>query len=212
MASLRVGAAAQLGSDLDHDGLLAAWQEAAPNDPEPVRRRVAWHLRERPHNEVRDLIEELAARGDVIEAQQLLLSIDLNLGRAGAAAQAANDLGMDAWAARIRLRAELESGDVDEDTIEAAQLEPAAALAVYAILASEDPDGAVKAAREVLTREAWNPEALALEAHALSNLGRESEAARTLERLYLADPAFFMAPITAAGNTGAGSQSQASSP
>jgi Tfp pilus assembly protein PilF len=188
---LRVEIADVLGRGKDDDDLLSRWQEAAPEDPEPVRRRIQARIRDHRLEEALDLVAELGRRGVPDEALRLELSIDVSLGRFREAREAARALGLREVEQGLALRIALEEKQPQIELADGATgLELTAVGERY--LAAGDPSHALAFAEKVLSSDAWLPEALLLRVKALRALGRSDEADRTALRLAYADPALAM--------------------
>lgn len=174
-----------------YDSLLARWQLAAPNDPEPVRRRVALRVKEGRYDEALSFVRTLEDRGVHEEAAKLAMSLGVAVGDFALAAKKAEELGMAATAARIRARAALaaqpaqvppELADADEPV----ELVVRGGARLQAGMAAE----ALQDADKALAGNPWLPEALALKTEALRKLRRPDEAARSAQALRWLDPAW----------------------
>jgi tetratricopeptide (TPR) repeat protein len=211
--SLRVAIADAVLPGGAGDSLLEQWQEIAPEDPLPVRRRIALRIREGDYAEALDFIPELGARGEELAARRLEMGLAVGVGqweRGALAAEAAGDAEM---ARRIRGRGALEAdpASVPEGLEEVT--DPAGVLVLArALLAANQARGALLEVRTLLEQNPYNPDALVILAECLERMGDEQGADEARRKLYLADPDISSAwpgPSTAPGSTGAGVQSQA---
>ena len=228
---LRVDIADARGSVRD-DALLAQWQEAAPDDPEPVRRRIAAKVRSGKLSEALELVPALSQRGAAEEALELALALEVSLGQLAEAREAARALGLKAVEHALALRIALEQRSAaalsaledDSDGLETT-------AAGEALLTAGDGARALQLADRVLQADPWLPEALLLRARALRSLGRGDEASRAAVRVAHADPLLAaragirappfrgssparpaQRPTTAPGKTRSSTQSQRPSP
>lgn len=182
VAELRVRVAEATGESSNYDELLERWQEAAPNEAEPVRRRIALREDAGRYDEALGLCAELEARGATNEAGRLAIAFLIGLGRLSEAAERADKIGEVDIAARIRTRAALEATPEALPTYAASLDDAYATIALgEALLARGDAVGAVRAADRVLASNAWQPEALDLRA-------RASGDAATFDALRRAEP------------------------
>jgi tetratricopeptide (TPR) repeat protein len=192
------------------DALLSRWQEAAPTDPEPVRRRIQLALSGSRLVEARDLLPALRSRlADPTEADRLLLTLDAALGELEGAAVAADRLGLPDAAVQLRARASLKADPTARPPLPGVVPEVAAVVTGRALLAAGDAAGAEAAAGSALKLRPHWPEALALVVDSRAAAGLPVEAARAA--LYSADPDWG-GPSTAAGSSGSGAQSQPVAP
>jgi Tfp pilus assembly protein PilF len=187
VVELRVAIADAAGDVVAGDALLARWQAAAPDDPEPIRRRIALRVGARQYAAALDLIDDLAATGASAEASRLEMTLSLGVDDLGRADQAARDLGLDDVARRIAVRRTI-AGD------------PATTLAAIgatrdrwerltraqAFLESGEPSRALAEVDAVLAETPYLPEALQLQIECLERLRRPASAARA--RLAWSDP------------------------
>ena len=191
VVELAVRIADAVGPDADYDVLLARWAVAAPDEPEPVRRRISLRIRASRLNEAWDLLPELAGRGVPDEAARLAMALGVGIGRWEDAAAAANQLGLTDQSTRIAARGALEKAPTVEPPDLDALPDVWAKVAVGHIrFAQKDAAGALVAADGALALRRWMPEALSLRAVALRALGRAAEAAQTEAELAAADPDF----------------------
>ncbi len=187
VVEMRVAIADAAGNVVAGDALLARWQAAAADDPEPIRRRIALRVSERQYAAALDLIDELAATGAPEEAGGLEMTLSLGVDDLERADRAARDLGLDDVAHRIAVRRTI-GGD------------PAATLAAIgtsrdrwerltraqALLASGEAAKALAELEPVLDEAPYQPEALALQIACLEGLHRPAVIPRA--RLAWADP------------------------
>ena len=167
VAELRVRVAEATGESSNYDELLERWQEAAPNEAEPVRRRIGLREDDGRYDEALALCADLDARGATHEAGRLAVAFLIGLGRLSEAAERADAIGDVDVAARIRTRAALEATPDALPAYAATLDDPYATVALgEALLARGDAAGAVRAADRVLAANAWQPEALDLRARA----------------------------------------------
>lgn len=191
VVELAVRIADAVGPDDDYDVLLARWADAAPDEPEPVRRRINLRIRASRLDEAWHLLPELASRGVTEEAARLTMALGVGTGRWKDAAAAANQLGLSDQAARIAARGALEQDPTVEPPALDALPDPWAKVAAGRVrFARKDAAGALAAADGALKLRRWMPEALALRAGALRALGRVAEAAQAEAELAAADPDF----------------------
>ena len=171
------------------DALLASWQDAARKDPTPVRRRLRLRLQAGAYAEALPFTDELARRGDAVEANRLVVALAVAVRDWPRAEAAAATLGDPGLQARIHGRALLEADPAADLADLAADPEPAAQLARgTALMAGGDATGALAIAERLLQKEPWRPEALALAAVARARAGDTAGAARARARLAWADP------------------------
>lgn len=189
VAELRVRIAEATGQSSNFDDLLARWQEAAPGDPEPVRRRITLRVDDGRYAEALTLCDELAARGATNEAGRTSISLLVGLSRYEEAAKKADGLGMTDVAGRIRARAALEAdpGKVPADLLAATDIYGMVA-AGDALLTGGDAQAAIAKAEAALKIDAWSPEALDLDARAEAAAGHDALAADARRRLRSAEP------------------------
>lgn len=191
VVELAVRIADAVGPDDDYDELLARWADAAPDEPEPVRRRINLRIRASRLDDAWELLPELASRGVTEEAARLTMALGVGTGRWKEAAAAASQLGLSDQAARISARGALEADPTVEPPMLDALADPWAKVAAGKIrFARKDAAGALLAADGALAMRRWMPEALALRAGALRALGRGAEAAVVEAELASADPDF----------------------
>jgi tetratricopeptide (TPR) repeat protein len=187
VVEIRVAIADAAGDVAAGDALLARWQAAAPDDPEPIRRRIGLRVSERQYAAALDLIDELAATGATEEAGRLDMTLSLGIDDLERADRAARVLGLDDVARRIAVRRTI-AGD------------PAAALAAIgrspdrwerltraqALLESGEAPKALAEIDPVLDKAPFQPEALELQIACLEQLHRPTVIPRA--RLAWADP------------------------
>jgi uncharacterized protein HemY len=218
VAELRVAIAEVTGKSSNYDELLERWQRAAPNDPEPVRRRVKLRVDDGRWEQALALTDVLAERGAGQEAAERAMGIAVGLGRYDVAEHSARELGLTEVAARIRARAALEAKPAEAPPELEGAADPIASLALAeSALARGDAEAALEGARRSLKVRPWFPEALALEARALEALGRAREAAEASQRLARVEPGYQVpvaaaVPQTAPGSSGSAAQVQAETP
>ncbi len=210
IARLRVGIADKLGPGPDYEQLVAAWEDAAEYDPEPVRRHIALRLRDGRLEEAFELLAKLESRGASTEAKQMTIALGAGIGRFEDAAKQAALAGSDGLAERLRLRAALDRNpkEAPPDLLKMPDYD--ARLLVAKMKAATEPQQALAEVRAVLALDRFLAEAIALEVNILERLGRHDEAVQARERLQFADPAFASGPRTVAGETETGSQAQVS--
>jgi tetratricopeptide (TPR) repeat protein len=191
VAELRVAIAEATGGSSNYDELLARWQAAAPNDPEPVRRRIAIRVDDGRLQEALELAGELERRGEPEEATRLGMALAIGLGDHETAALRADRLGRQDVAGRIRARADLEAGAKGVPAEIADAADPIGlVVAGEALLSGGSADLALAKAEAALKLDAWMPEALDLQARSLDQLGRGDEAAKARSKARSADPDF----------------------
>lgn len=189
VAELRVAIADAVGRDEDYDALLAAWEVAAPELAEPVRRRIALRVDERRYEDAYAFVPALEARGAADEAARLAAGLAVGLGRLDEAATHADRAGLADMAARIRARAALAAAPAEVPAAVDASADPIALLAAgEALLAGGHPADALARAERVLAVVPEQPQALDLRARAFDALGRPADAASTRARLRWSDP------------------------
>lgn len=210
VAKLRVEIAEAVGPGEDYERLVAAWEEAAAYDPEPVRRHIALRLRDGRFEEAFELLAKLEARGAATEAREMMIALGAEIGRFADAAKQAAIMGNDSLAKRLRLRAALEqdSRNIPIGLVKAR--DPDLRLLLAKLQLPRDADKALADVRAVLREDRFRAEAIAIEVRALEQLGRWDEAVAARERLQFADPALVSGPRTVAGLTSTGSQAQVS--
>jgi tetratricopeptide (TPR) repeat protein len=216
---LRVAAVEAVGPGDDYDELLRRWQDAAPGELEPVRKRIALRVRKGRLEEALSLAAELERRGAAVEAARLRMALATGLGDWTQAADAAAALGLRGVEARIRARQVL-SGDPEAvvKTL-AEEVDPLAVVARgEALLRAQRPREALQDAERARKAAPWLPEALELQADTLAALGRKKEAASVRAELARVEPEAraWGRPVqganTAPGRTRAGSQEQSATP
>lgn len=189
--AVRVDALDALGhrDQPEHDALLARWAEVAPQDPEPVRRRMLSRVREGRYSDALTLAEALRARGGAAEVERTVVALQSAMGQDELAAKLAMEAGDAELAARLRARA------APDPAARAAALAEvpgalAAARRAEALLAAGQEEEALALAETTLRSHPWLPEALDAQAQALDALGRAGDAATTRARLCESDPGF----------------------
>lgn len=189
IAELRVQIAETTGASSNYDELLEHWQDAAPNDPEPVRRRIALRVDDGRYAEALVLCDELEARGAVNEAGRLAMSLSIGLGKLPEAAGRADELGLTEVAARIRARAKLED-DPGAMTPELAVATDPVGLVVAgeALLADGQPSEGLVKVQAALKLDPWNADALAVQIRIYEALDQPLQASEARHRLRLIDP------------------------
>ncbi len=190
VVELSVRIADATGPDENYDLLLERWANAYPQEPEPVRRRIALRVRAGQLEEAWALLPELAQRGAAPEAARGRMAIGVGTERFDEAAAAAEELGETEVATRIRIRKAL-SGDptIAPEALSAIPGPRARHVEGMARLRGGDAALALEAADAALADAPWMPEALALRAAALALLGRDQEGAEARAKMTLADPA-----------------------
>jgi hypothetical protein len=175
---LRVAIADAAPDATASDVLLARWQAAAPDDPEPVRRRIALRVRERRYDAALELVDMLVLRGAADEARRLEIGLAIGVGDLARAEAAALTAGLPDVARRIAGR-RLVFGDAAGAARAFDEPEPVVVLARAEALALADRgEEALAVVEEVLRLEPYQPEALALRVAILDDLGRPSGQAR----------------------------------
>ncbi|MBI2373752.1 MAG: hypothetical protein HYV07_07125 [Deltaproteobacteria bacterium] len=186
---LRVRIADAQGATDSYDELLVRWTAAAPEDPEPVRRRLRLRLAEGKLPEALALTTDLAARNSEAEAKRFEVALSLAMQDYARAALAAEALGDAEIAGRIRARGALEADPtiVPPELTTAEDLDAVMVRAEVA-LGNGQPDEALALAESVLVKTPWVPEALEIQARAQAAIGDREAFARSIEKLRLADP------------------------
>lgn len=185
---LRVMVADQTGRGKDDEALLVAWQNAALQDPEPVRRRIFLHVRRHELAAAGALVPLLKERGAAEEAQRFALALAVSDGRLADAEQAARALSLLEVAEALRLRASIEAQSAPPELDKLAS-DPFAKIALgVAALDAKNAARALAVAEEVLEAEPHLAEAIALRASALTQLGHRLEALKALAQLEREDP------------------------
>jgi hypothetical protein len=168
------------------DALLAEWQRLAPQDPRPVRRRLARRLEDGAFGAALDLAPELAARGAPDEAHQLTLALASNLGDKERAAAAARALGRHEVARRLRADARPDPLLFVDARSPELRLREAERL-----LDRLAPQRALHIVQDILQDQPWWPEALDVERRAWAALGEARRAAEVKARVRFADPSYY---------------------
>ncbi|MBI4820222.1 MAG: hypothetical protein HY791_28370 [Deltaproteobacteria bacterium] len=186
---LRVRIADAQGATDQYDELLARWQSAAPDEPEPVRRRLRLRLAEGKLEEALAFTTELSLRKAEAEAKRFELALAIAMKDYARAEAAAMALASPDVAARIRARAALEA-DPDSVPIEIATAEDVDAVIVRAEVAlnTNQIENAVELAKSLLREQPWLPEALHVLARAEAKRGDLIAARKAFDRLVLAEP------------------------
>lgn len=185
---LRVMLADQTGRGKDDEALLVAWQNAALQDPEPVRRRIFLHVRRHELVAAGALVPLLKERGAAEEAQRFSLALAVSDGRLADAEQAARALSLLEVAEALRLRASIEARAAPA-ALDKLASDPFAKIALgVAALDAKNAARALAVADEVLQAEPHLAEAIALRASALTQLGQKVEAFKALAQLEREDP------------------------
>jgi thioredoxin-like negative regulator of GroEL len=188
VVEMRVAIADAAGDIVAGDALLARWQAAAPDDPEPIRRRIALRVSERQYAAALDLIDELAATGAGEEASRLEMTLSLGVGDLERADRAARALGLDDVARRIEVRRTVGGADPGSTlaAIGASRDRWERLTRAQALLDSGEAAKALADIGPVLDEAPYQPEALALQIACLDALGRPAVVPRA--RLRWADP------------------------
>ncbi len=185
--ALRVHAQEAIGAPVD-PSLLGAWALVAPNDPEPVRRRLRQQIATGDFASALASADALAQRGAAQEATRARMAAAMAGGRYDDAAEAARRLGDASTAARITLRARL----AREEAVPASEVDPidrGARLARAALaLTSGDVEEATQTLTPMLAQDPWDPRALALLVRAERTRGDDAAAEAAWKRLVAADP------------------------
>ncbi|MCB9655659.1 MAG: hypothetical protein H6729_16165 [Deltaproteobacteria bacterium] len=188
-AELRVRIAQALGRTHDEDEWLAAWQERAPQDPEPVEQRTRHAIRRRAYAKAIKLSMMLEQRGRPQTALELRLVAALGIGDYLLAESAATALEQTGLAERIRTRLELETHTSTRSRVLRAARDPITLVVRGEVRLAEGKSfGALMDAEHALATNPWWPEALSLKARAHDARGETREAAAARARLRLADP------------------------
>ncbi|MCB9761614.1 MAG: tetratricopeptide repeat protein [Alphaproteobacteria bacterium] len=171
------------------DGLLALWQAAAPDDPEPVRRRIQGMLRTERYADAYALVPELSRRGAEAEAAALAVPLALGAGRPDRAREAAEALGDADAAGRIAMRqaAEADLTALLAEPSSEVPLDPA--LRAWALLEADRPQEAETLVAAALKQRPYDPALLDARLEALSRMGRGADAAAVEATLRRVDPA-----------------------
>jgi hypothetical protein len=184
---IRIAEAGIGGENLD--ALLARWQQLAPEDPEPVRRRIALRIREGRHVEALELAQDLRRVDHSGQASELAVALAVAARRLGDAAAGARDVGSPELAALLEARRQLEADPTQMPSMLKHAKGAAAALARARLhLQAGRVDQALREA-ETVQSGALFPDALALRAQALAAAHRPSEVMRVRELLRRHDPA-----------------------
>lgn len=191
VAALRVAIAEAVGPGEDYEELLTAWAQLAPGDAEPLRRQVAYRLKNGRNAEALALLKDLEERGAQSEAKELAIAIAHDLGRFGDAADDAAAMGFSDLARRIRARSEMERGSPGNPKALAASGEPEESLVAARLLADSDPAQALQLVDRLLRRDPWMPEALAVRVRALRAKNDTRRLPDALAELRSADPALY---------------------
>ncbi|MCK6524318.1 hypothetical protein L6R49_23175 [Myxococcota bacterium] len=176
LAALRVAIAEAGGAGEGYDLLLQSWEHAAPDDPEPTRRRLALRVRREDYEDALTLTAELARRGARDESERSQLALSAALGRFDEAATLAEGLGEDLTADRLRARAQPEA------RVESLRGDPSPYARLWraeAMIQGGDAIGALTEIEAVLKERPWLPEALELKAIAQTALGQTAAAEAT---------------------------------
>ena len=184
---IRVASAGIAGDDLDR--LLARWQQLAPQDPEPVRRRIALRIRDARHVEALELAEALRLVDRSEQTSELSVALAVAARRLDEAAGRARDAGSPELAALLEARLHLE---VDPrrmpPELKSAKGAAAALARAHLHLRAGHVDLALREA-ETVQGGALFPDALALRVQALRAARRTPEESRVRELLRRYDPA-----------------------
>lgn len=201
VVELRVAIADATGAREGHDELLRRWELAAPEDAEPVRRRLALRVEQGRYREALEFTEELTARGARREANEAAMALAVGLREWDLAAREAESLGQHEVSADLTIRAEIERGTNELPAALLADTEPAARLVEGGLaLRRAQPERALALASALLQASPWSPEALALRLAALEALGRSREAEEARATLRLVDPAWGQGRAWAGGD------------
>lgn len=191
VVELRVQIADATGAGEGHDDLLARWEAAAPEEAEPVRRRLALRVEAGRYREALEFTEVLTARGAREEANRAAMALAVGLREWELAAREAESLGLPEVASDLQIRASIEAEERQLPPGLEQDKEPAARIVEGQWwLSHEAPDRALRIAEALLVTQPWWPEALALAHRAAVGSGRGAEAAAYEARLLLADPAW----------------------
>jgi hypothetical protein len=187
VVEMRVAIIDAAGTVVAGDALLARWQAAAPDDPEPIRRRIALRVTERQYAAALDLIDELAATGAKEEASRLEMTLSLGVDDLERADRAARDLGLEDVARRIAVRRTIASGPAATIAAIGATRDRWERLTrAQALLEEGETLRALAEVSAVLDEEPYQPEALELQIRCLEKLERPIATPRA--RLAWADP------------------------
>jgi tetratricopeptide (TPR) repeat protein len=189
VAAMRVAIADALGTKESLVELLLRWQDVAPTDPEPVRRRIALLVEENRLPEALSLTDELVARGQERQASSMAVALATGLHDWDRAIAEAESIGLGDTANRLRARRDLESApDKVPSSLENLDDPAAATMRGQARLLSGDAEGAIEEADKALETNSWDPDALAMKAEALDAAGRRDEGQKVLAKLRSVDP------------------------
>jgi tetratricopeptide (TPR) repeat protein len=169
--------------------LLATWQEAARDRPEPVRRRIAWLVERGDFKKALSLTPELAKRGATEESVRMRMSLALAAGEWPAAKEAARTLGLGEIEARIGARERLEKGDDPIDVVAYAKDRTGKLVRGELALIEGRIVGALEDADALLRIAPYDTEALSLRVRALQRAPHLGDLADASAALYYADPA-----------------------
>jgi hypothetical protein len=187
VVEMRVAIADAAGNVVAGDALLARWQAAAPDDAEPIRRRIGLRVTERQYAAALDLIDDLAATGAVEEASRLEMTLSLGVDDLERADEAARHLGLEDVARRIAVRRTID-GDPAATlmAIGATRDRWEKLTRAQALLEEGQAHKALAEVEAVLDDAPYQPEALELQIRCLEKLRRPVAAARA--RLAWSDP------------------------
>jgi hypothetical protein len=203
---IRVASAGIAGDDLDR--LLARWQQLAPQDPEPVRRRIALRIRDARHVEALELAQALRLVDHSEQTSELSVALAVAARRLDEAAGRARDGGSPELAALLEARLQLEVDPrIMPPELKAAKGAAAALARAHLHLRAGHVEQALREA-ETVQGGALFPDALALRVQALRVARRTPEESRVRELLRRYDPALAAAletpaPATPATTVGA---------
>lgn len=111
VARLQVKLSDAQGELPDHDERLARWQEADPDNAEPVRARIQLRLRSDRLDEAEALLPALETRGAAREAEELRLALAAEAHDWEQSLASAHDLQLPEQEARLRARIGMERGE-----------------------------------------------------------------------------------------------------
>lgn len=180
--------------ELIPDALLAEWQEIAPTDLEPVRRRLARRIGDDELAEALPLARALGTRGASVEAGALAIALSAGIGRWDLAADAASARGQDALARRLTARDQLD--DLPAVVLLLADHVGTDALLVRAeaLLSLHRHDEAARELNALLARHPYDPDGLRLRLALELATGDEAGATHTRLALRRVEPRALRGP------------------
>ncbi len=173
------------------DPLLAHWQETAPRDVAPVRRRLDLRVQAQRFEDALGMLPALRSRAPGPQTDALEVALLVAVGRVrDAAERAPADV-----AARLGARADraIDPG-ADLPRLPVNDVEAGLARADGLVYRGR-ADEALVELDEVLAQRPWRAEAHAARARALERLGRTEEASAAWQRAWEIDPALEGGPV-----------------